>query len=89
MPKWSCAFSSVTPVPKSGARRLGRWPTGRDTEVSGGVPAEEAFYGHCKHRAGHRAALQLFTEKEKKKSQARKCVVYETIRPVTGTVRAQ
>lgn len=25
---------------------------------------------------------------KKKKSQARKCVVYETIRPVTGTVRA-
>lgn len=40
---------------------------GRDTEVSGGVPAEEAFYGHCKHRAGHRAALQLFTKKKKKK----------------------
>lgn len=28
-------------------------------------------------------------KKKKKKSQARKCVVYETIRPVTGTVRAR
>lgn len=28
-------------------------------------------------------------KKKIKKSQARKCVVYETIRPVTGTVRAR
>lgn len=47
---------------KSGVRGQGG---GRqeETEVSGGVPAEEAFYGHCKQRAGHTAALQLFTEK--------------------------
>lgn len=59
---------------------------GRREEIamSGRVPAEEAFYGHCKQRAGHTAPMQLFAEE-----QARKCVVYETIRPVTGTVRAR
>lgn len=52
--------------------------------MSGRVPAEEAVYGRCKQRAGHAAPMQLFA-----KERARKCDVYETIRPVTGTVRAR